>query len=274
MDYEGKESIYFDARFYSTNVDESKWPHRLFTPVEFGNTMDDEIKVSIPVRITGAIKNYDRPFNIEIVSDSTDATIEEYTGLQNEYVIKAGEHTTNIEFTAHRTTRIDGDTVKLQLRLVPNSHFDVCFPNYDEENSYFIGNSSMSVHKIPQFDVNFDAGVHNIFIYDTMTKPAGWWGSEETGTFGRFSAKKIRLMMEICDLTLEDFASQSVMASTRAQSVGEKFGKYLLEQAKLGIEHAVVDDNGTMMWVNYVSTSGGTSAWTMKTTPEEYYKNR
>lgn len=275
MDYEGKESIYFDARFYSTNVKENQWPHRLFTPVEFGNTMDDEIKVSIPVRITGPIKDYDRAFSVEVVTDSTTATSEEYTGLQNEYVIKAGEYSTNVEFVAHRTTRIDGDTVQLQLRLIPNSHFDVCFPNYDEENGYFISNPNMLVHKIPQFDVNFNAGIHNIFIYDVMMQPSGWYGTwEGGGTFGGFSAKKIRLMMEVCGLTLEDFATKGAggMPSGRSQAVGEQFGKYLLEQAKKGREYAVIDENGTMMWVNYVTTNGGTAKWTWTTTPEEYYK--
>lgn len=276
MDYEGVEALYFDVRLYPAHLDD--WPHRLHTAVSFGATMEDEIEVVVPVRATGAMKDYDRPFSIEIVNDSTTA-IEgmEFDGLVKERVIKAGTLSDTIKFKAHRTATIDNDTVRLQLRIIPNSYFETPFKDYDEDSPYYrfvtfnskVDQPNSGSQLVPEFDLNTDAGIHNIFFFDTLVKPGGWWGTALGGTWGLFSAKKMRLIMELCGCDLDAFESTSTMPSARATSYGEKVGKYLIEQAKLGRDHAVLDEDGTMMWVNYCTTGDPYYRWGQGYKPED-----
>lgn len=272
MGFDGESSLYFDVRFYASHIDKADWPHRLHTAVSFGSTMDNDIAVEIPVRTTGVVKDYDRPYKIEVVSDSTTATIgEEFDPIEMNRVIKAGELTDTIKFTAHRTKAIDNDTLRLQLRVLPNEHFTTNFSVYQEEGSYFTYVDPMQAASqiVKAFDTNNDARIHNIFIFDTMVQPAGWWGSASGGTWGKFSAKKMRLIMEICGCDLSAFESMSTMPSARATSYGEKVGKYLIEQAKLGRDHAVLDEDGTMMWVNYCTTGDTYYRWGQGYKPED-----
>ena len=129
MDFEGEESLYFDARWYSSNVkDHLLWPHRLHTAIAFGNTSENDITVEVPIRTTGEVKDYDRKYQIEIVKDSTDAIDgREYSGLVMEGVIKAGTLSDTLKFVAHRTNEIHHDTLRLQIRVLPNEHFTTNF---------------------------------------------------------------------------------------------------------------------------------------------------
>lgn len=276
-DFDGEVALYFDARYYSTNVDKKDWPHRLHTAVSFGETMSDELTVVVPVRATGGMVGYDRPYKIEIVSDSTTAALgAEFDGLEMNRVIKAGEITDTIKFIAHRTKAIDNDTLRLQLRIVPNEHFKTIFNAYQEDSPYFKyvdpwdhTSSTSGSQAIPGFDINNSANTHNIFFYDTMVQPKGWYGTAAGGIWGKFSAKKLRLIMEVCGCDLSAFESSSSMPSTRASSYGEKVGKYLIEQAKKGRDHAVLDEDGTMMWVQYCTTGDAYYRWGQGYKPED-----
>lgn len=275
MDYEGESALYFDVRLYPSHIDKSLWPHRLSTEVTFGNVMEDDLEVVIPVRTTGVSTDYDRPYKVEIVADSTTARLDiDFSDLQTDRVIKAGQTSDTIRFKAHRTDEIFEDTVRLQIRLLPNEHFITNFKEYGEPGSYFsyvtVGGSQSS----KEFDVNADAGIHNIYIYDTMTQPKGWWGSALGGIGGTFSAKKIRLMMELCNCDLSAFETMGTMPSSRFTSYCEKLGKYLIEQAKLGPDHLVLEKDGTLMWVNYCTNADLRYRWVQGVTPDQvsFYK--
>lgn len=71
----------------------SLWARQNYTYVSFGTLEAEEADVTMKVGISGSIKDYDRPFRVEIVQDSTNAIPEEeYTGFTEEQVIKAGEN--------------------------------------------------------------------------------------------------------------------------------------------------------------------------------------
>lgn len=275
MDYEGENALYFDVRLYPSHIEKKLWPHRLSTEVSFGNVMKNDLEVVIPVRTTGVSTNYDRPYKIEVVADSTTARLDiDFSDLQTDRVIKAGQTSDTIRFKAHRTDEIFEDTVRLQIRLLPNEHFITNFKEYGEPGSYFsyvtVGGSQSS----KEFDVNADASIHNIFIYDTMTQPKGWWGSALGGIGGTFSAKKIRLMMELCNCDLSAFETMGTMPSSRFTSYCEKLGKYLIEQAKLGPDHVVLEKDGTLMWVSYCTNADTRYRWTQGMTLDQvsFYK--
>lgn len=275
MDYEGENALYFDVRLYPSHIEKKLWPHRLSTEVSFGNVMKNDLEVVIPVRTTGVSTDYDRPYKVEVVADSTTARLDiDFSDLQTDRVIKAGQTSDTIRFKAHRTEEIFEDTVRLQIRLLPNEHFITNFKEYGEPGSYFsyvtVGGSQSS----KEFDVNADASIHNIFIYDTMTQPKGWWGSTMGGIGGAFSAKKIRLMMELCNCDLSAFETMGTMPSSRFSSYCEKLGKYLIEQAKLGPDHVVLEKDGTLMWVSYCTNADTRYRWAQGMTLDQvsFYK--
>ena len=73
MDYEGKDCLYFDVRRGQPWIEESKWAHYNFSEVAFGNITATDTLLTLKVKATGHLKDFDRPFNIIVVTDSTSA---------------------------------------------------------------------------------------------------------------------------------------------------------------------------------------------------------
>ena len=271
MDYEGKDCIYFDVRRGAEHIQENLWSHEYYTAISFGNIIGDEVDLDLKVMATGTMKDYDRSFQVAICNDSTTATNgSDFEGLQDTYTIKAGETHTSVKLKVKRTEAMNGDTLKLQLQLKPNEHFDLAYQEYKDYPGTY--DPSYSPGYNPDFAQNKDAGIHNMYFYDVLSRPATWMGNDETGfgIFGKFSAKKFRLIMEISGTTVNDFLSSETMPRVRVTAISEMVSAYLLEQAKK--KEPVIDEDGTMMWLMYVQTLGGSEAWAPFTKPEDYYK--
>lgn len=280
MDYEGKDCLYFDVRRGAAHILPSMWAHQFYTDISFGTRVDNDVELSLKVMASGTIKEYDRPFRVIVNNDSTTAVSgADFDGLQDEYVIKAGESGTEVKFTVHRTKQMDGDTLQLQLQLLPNEHFALKYNIYGD----YPGTYSATNHVA--FSGNHDASIHNLFFYDVLSMPrgadgettsGGWYGQDQNspgtaGLFSNFSAKKFRLMMELTNTTVADYANKTVMPNPRAQAISQTVAVYLLEMAK-SPDTVVLDEDGTMMYVSYVTNLGGSRAWAPRTKPEDYFK--
>lgn len=265
MTYEGKDSLYFDIRNEVAWLDPDTWSHEHYSTVSFGSTMDDEISKSFTVQASGMPSSVDREFRVVVVNDSTELQEGDFTGLASSYCIKAGETSTTVDLTFHRGAHMKNDTLQLQLALVENEHFSLMFNEIGRAPEQYepTGNA--------KFDYNHNASVHNIFVFDVMSKPKQWAGLESTGmgSLGGFSAKKWLLIMELTGTTIEDFADASTMPSIRMTAIGETLAIFLLEKAKL--KTPVLDEDGNMMFCNAVSTLGGTAQWGPFTNPNDYY---
>ena len=255
MDYEGEDALYFDVR-YSMDA------HQFFTAVPFGSTLEDTMHIECQVMASGYPRNYDREFTVIANPDSTTAVNErDYRGLQNTYVIKAGECRTTIRFIAIRSAEMAEDTLVLQLKLQGGKHFKLLYTKYED------GPNNFSPIYNDKFSRNHDAAFHNIYLYDVMTQPKGWW----KGLWGEFSATKWRLMMHLTETTFDDYSSiLTTMPMARANTINDEVGKYLLEMAK-SRETVVLDEDGTMMYVKAVQTLGGSSGWGAGTLPDDYF---
>lgn len=269
MSYEGKDSIYFDVRRGASWIEPSRWAHQFYTTVSFGNLVENEADMTLKVMTAGLIKDYDRAFTVTVNNDSTTAIMgSDFENFKKEYVIRSGETSAIVSFKVHRTTRMNGDTLQLQLQLHENEHFNLMYTNFgDYPHAY-----SPEINK--KFDYNKDASIHNLFIYDVLSRPAVWSGNDVTGTglFGKFSAKKFRLMMELSNTTIEDYKSTDVMPTVRQTAIGELMAKHLLEKAKA--KTPVIDEDGTMMWFMAINSLGGSDAWKPFTKWEDYNKNK
>lgn len=267
MDYEGKDALYFDVRRSASWIEQSKRPHQYYSAVAFGNMMEDEIELSLKVMATGNIKNYDRAFQVIANPDSTTAVNgRDYTDLTTDCVIKAGENSTNVTLKVKRSAEMKDDTLQLQLKIVENNMFSLPFTQFGDGPQITIQPDKN------EFSYNKDASVHNIFIYDVLTRPERWIGNDENGLglWGRFSAKKYRLIMELTGTTIEDFATEERMPMARQQSIDYLMSKYLLEKAKN--HEPVLEDDGTMMYFSAIADLDASSAWMPFTKPEDYYK--
>lgn len=158
---------------------------------------------------------------------------------------------------------MNGDTLKIQLAIQSNEHFNLMFNSYGD----YPGTYAPIADK--KFGGNQNAAIHNIFIDDVLTKPAGWYGSEAGGYFGLFSPKKYRYIMAVTGTDITAFKDMTTMSFPRAQAISQEVAKHLLELAQK--EQPILDEDGTMMWVSYVNILGGTRGWAQFTKPEEYY---
>ena len=269
MSYEGEDGIYFDVR-WGNEAREGYWAHQYYTPVEFGAMDIDVTTYDVRVRVTasGTPKDYDRPFSITIGADSTTAVAgEDYEAFPMDYVLKAGEQYAYIDIKMKRSEKMQKDTITLQLQLQPNEYFTCPFTNYAD--------NPQSDPPQTGYGYNTNAEEHKIVVNDVMSRPDGWIGgynNSGTGIMGNFSPTKWRLMMEITDTNMADYASAETMPTARANVICDKFARYLLEQAALGREHAVLDEDGTMMWVNAITTIDPANAWQPFTTLDDYYR--
>ena len=279
MGYEGKDCLYFDVRRGATHILPSLWGHQFYTDISFGTIVEDDVKLSLKVMASGTLKEYDRSFRLSVNNDSTTAISGvDFTGLQDEYIIKAGEASTEVKFTVHRSEQMNEDTLQLQLQLLPNEHFDLRYENYGDYPGVYSPTDNVA------FSGNHDASIHNLFFYDVLSMPrgadgltssGGWYGQDKggtgTGLFGNFSAKKFRLIMELTNTTVADYADKTVMPMPRAEAISQTVAAYLLEMAE-SRETVVLDEDGTMMFVSNVTTLGGSKGWAPFTKPEDYFK--
>lgn len=276
MDYEGKDGIYFDVQYGKSHGNESLWARQNYTYVSFGSVEDTVVNLKLKVGTVGAIKEYDRPFRVEIVQDSTNAIPgEEYVDFTEEQVIRAGENKTYVTLSVKKTARLIKDTARIQFRIDPGEHFTLPFND---------------VGKIPgrwndtgtQFETSGDPAVHDVFFNNILKKPAGWGGNEYSAYFGTFSPTKYQYLMDVTGYTKAHFEQLSAMTQggrgTKIRSIAyndliAKFNKgyYRLQAGDAdGWEEWVLDEGGKMMWVP------GITWWNEKTQPEElvkqYYK--
>ena len=267
MTYEGKDSLYFDIRNEVAWLDPDTWSHEYFSTVPFGSTVSDEITKSFTVQASGMPSSIDREFRVVVVEDSTELLEGDFTGLAESYCIKAGETSTTVDLTFHRGAHMKNDTLQLQLALVDNEHFTMMFDEIGKAPEQY------SPTENSKFDYNHNASIHNIFVYDVMTRPKQWSGNDETGMglLGAFSAKKWLLMMEMTGTTIEDYADASTMPSVRQQAICQTMSAFLLEKARA--KTPVLDEDGTMMFFMYLGPSYAVDGWNPFTNPSDYYGN-
>jgi lipoprotein len=259
--YSGQDAIFFDQQYPTEtgtfSFDTLQLCHQIYTLVPFGVVANKDSTVMVKVETTGFVRDYDRPFSIELVADSTTAIQgEEYELPQTDFVIRAGQNSCRIPVIYHSSERMLDETVQVQIRLIPNEHFTLPF------GSAGIGKMPLRYEgTLTELSTNWDPSIHNIFANRKLRKPAGW----NNLRFGyHYSDKKYALILEISERelgwTVLDFENNTnnKMSISRAPVVAKHVSKYLMEQYRKGREHWVLDDDGTMMYVQGVTWTEGT----------------
>lgn len=248
MAYKGLEGIYFAVQHGASYGSELTWPYQPSSEVQFVKYVENEITVQLKVTVTGPVKDYDRPFRVRVLADSTTAQFGvHYKNIPEQLVVKANEFTAYIPITLLRATDLLTDEKKLTLQLIENESFKLAFPEWDA-----IPGFSASTAPIP---AAFDASKHTVNINDFMVQPGVWIGSiqagnRESGQWGAFSKKKIELMCSIMNLTYADFASTATMPSVLSGLLASECAKYLIQKFNEG--NPILEEDGRLMFIGNV----------------------
>lgn len=247
--YDGEEGIYFSVQFGPEHGNEQVWAHQQVTPVEFINLHGEADTLALKVMITGRIKDYDRHFSVEVVSDTTTARVGvDYQALEPHYTIKAGEYFTHIPLVVYRTEEIRTEKKALVLRLIPNEHFSIGIPEWKRLPNYWQSTVAPG---------DFRADMHKVELSDFVIRPSEWIGLEndglEAGMWGVFTEKKYRLICDHFGLVYEDFTSPTTMPQARKANIREYMARYLQELYDQGTP--ILEEDGRLMWFMGVSWS-------------------
>jgi len=250
MLYEGDEGLYFAVQFGPDWGDETVWANQSVSPVEFINIAGNVDTIHLKVMITGALKDYDRPFVVDVVSDSTTAIEgENFNILKENLVIKANQNHGYVPVVLYRTENIQKEKKELLLQIIPNTHFTIGLPVWKRLS----GQWESAVQK-----GDFKADFHKVQVSDFITKPTRWIGLAqatglEAGRWGDFTEKKYRLICEHFDLVYEDFMSDAKMPTAKQTVIQEYMAKFLQSQYNLGTP--ILEEDRRLMWFMGVSWS-------------------
>lgn len=248
-EYDGAEGVYFNVQWGAVWGDTSVWGNQFYTPVEFVNLVGDTNLVKIRVTITGRVKDYDRTFRLVVDADSTTAVVgEEYGAIEENQIIKAGAHYTDVYVPIYRSKALSKEQRELWLKLEETPDFAIGIPVWQQISGMWSTEGA----------TEFDAFRHIIRMNDFIVKPSRWIGGiydqpgdRESGRWGVFSEKKYRLICDRFDLTYDDFTSEEKMPGARQQVIQEGMAQYL--QELYDKKTPVLEDDGRLMWFMGVS---------------------
>ena len=248
IDYQGKEGIYFYVQRMpiSGYGDTTMWSANASTSIEFTKIPVADTVLKLRVRITGNIKDYDRPIKVIVNKDSTSALENtNFEMMQENHMVKAGLHYCDIPVKIKRADNLQSATLRLTLQLLENEHFRLAF----EKLFSFPGIMAM-----PKEDEGHDPAFHHIYMNYFLVRPSEWVpkfdyqaGVAEGGLLGQFSEKKFKLISQVCNVTYDEFTSPLEMPNIRVQVISQQMRAYLINQFNSG--NPVLEDDGRLMWV-------------------------
>lgn len=239
MSYEGPESIYFSMQKNANPEEDIYLP---YASLNLMNLSGNEVEYGLNVMATGDPKDYDRPYLVSIVADSTTAVAGTDYVLPEGGVIKAGEVSDSLYVKLIKNDKLLETSVRLYVQVLPNEHFSTDLTQFGHDGR--------------EYNV-YDPRVYDLTFTSMITMPY-WWESYdednivENGNLGYFTVKKIMLLNELYGLTYADWldtdeGGTGEMNLTRVKVIYKKFALYLIEQYKN--RTPVLEDDGRLMWV-------------------------
>ena len=155
--------------------------------VKFFYTLENVVLVNIPVSITGPLSNVDRYAAFEVNAEASTAVEgTHYEFLANRITTPANSTggTLTVRIIRSPDLQVDGKTLKLAVKLVPNEHFNTDY------NRKLLSTTTGKSKQIIEFP---------IYVSDIITVPKHWNGGAPTDVyiFGPFSVKKCLLVCEV-----------------------------------------------------------------------------
>lgn len=178
----------------------------------------DRDTVGIEIAVTGEVVDYDREFALTVNQASTAKEGVHFNIPQRNRVVRANHVTDTLWIEVLNSNELKNSEVYLQLDLLANGQFQLCFP---ENNSC------------------------KIYLTDEVTRPAWWDEWHETEGLGIYSEKKYRLFIQVCGIY--DLGA-TVEYPERREAI-LKFKYYLEEEADKG--NVIMDGDEPMRVAMY-----------------------
>lgn len=219
MSYEGKPGVYFHVQVTPPSGYGAKevWERVDTSKILFVKTLAEEMEVELPVRIMGYAADYDRYFQITVVDTATTAQVDvDYTPIATRYLIPADSVETTVRFQVKRTPMLADTTLQITLDLVPTHDFDLPMNKWRKLTSDY---SEDRLINIVRHVVRFNDGIY---------KPKQWTDNY----FGTYSAKKMRLILQVSGKLITDF--DVYMTGGQKTAIAIKVDAYLKAEEAAG----------------------------------------
>lgn len=260
--YTGVDAIFFDQQhkgdINETWLDTVRLAHQNYTVVNFNTIQSKDSTLRIKIETTGYVRDYDRPFKVEVVPDSTTAVEGvEFEVLNPELSILPGNNSTHLEVALHLSDDMYTSMKMIQLVIIPGDHFALPFGEkgigkmplrygYEHDNI------------IVELGKNENPAYHDIFVTAQLTKPNKWPLTGNMYSWGEFSVKKYQVILSCVEkYGWNVWHFENKMPQERYGIVARATSAYLTEQFNKGREYWVLDEDGSLMWVKGCSWSPG-----------------
>jgi hypothetical protein len=220
--YQGKADIYFDAAtklpgFNGEVITDS-------TIVSFAySTVQDSIS-KIIIGVTGAMKDYDRSYKLQVSPVSTAVAGKHYDFISTDFVIKKNTLKDTLFLNLHRTKDMQSTEPLLILHLEENDSFVTSMR--DKLLSTTTGKKMSYV-------------TYKVYVNDIIKKPSGWFDFY----LGTFSRKKLFLMVDVLSVEPSFFIGTPSLGILLAY--GKFMQRYLNEMKAAG--KTIYEEDGTEM---------------------------
>lgn len=261
--YSGEDAIYFDQQWTGnvneTWLDSTQLAHQIYTLVNFNTTTSGlDSVLSIKIETTGYVRDYIRPFRVEIVADSTDAIEgEEFEVLNPELAILPGNNSARVNVKVSLSERLYSSTRHIHLRLDPGEHFVIPFGKDGFGLMPLRGAANVGV--LTDLSPNYDPSIHNIFITGELSRPGKWPLYGNMYSWGNYTLTKYKMLLGIAEkYGWGPWHFENQMPQERYGIISRAAAQYLREQYNKGREYWVLDEDGSMMWVKGCPWADGT----------------
>ena len=219
--YHGEAGVYFAMRekVSTVNVDTL---YRERSSLPFIVTEKPDSIFDLRVKILGVVSEKDRQVSVRVVEEASTVTSEDYEPLETSYTLKAGDVYGVIPIHFHKTASLEGEERSLVVELVENNDFTLPIKRWRNSSTEYV-----------------DVVRHTIVISNKYVQLPGY----RTGHFGAFSEKKMKLILELSGMKLNDF--NTALSITLTKSIGQTLDRYLAEMKAKGTP--VYEDDGTLM---------------------------
>lgn len=232
--YSGDSGLYFDTEGMVLDT----------VTVHWGLKNADVTKqtISLKVKLFGEVKEYDRPFSIqvEMMEDDSIPAVEgrDYEAFPTQYVMKAGEAETVIDITLLRDAHLVNSPARFGVKLIENSEFKFLYTRYGAQHV-----NDTTVESRP---LDYQRA---IYMDEKFSIPS-WWSYYGEPLFGTFSSKKAALICEVMGIDRELWMKDIVGGLGYGYL---KFcGKYMYRWLQ---ENPQTEDDGTPMEMGEKSVS-------------------
>lgn len=219
--YHGESGVYFAMRevVSTVNVDTL---YRESSSLPFIVTDKTDSVFNLRVKILGAVADYDRQVSVRVVEEMSDVQSHDYEALQSSYVLRAGEVYGVIPIHFHRTASLEGKERVLVVELIENEYFSLPIKMWRNSSTEYVNVTR-----------------HSIVVSDKYVLLPGY----RVGHFGPFSEKKMRLIVELSGMNLNEFNVS--LPVTLTKTIGQKLDRYLAEMKAKGTP--VYEDDGVTL---------------------------